>query len=428
MPDELLLAGKPISHFYKLPFESTTRVLYLQVLELHKPLRAGNRTNFRLENKFISFRKGVLTIRVKWEREPAEKVFLRVEYDHLLVSCSADTNRSYLGKQAYHALRAMMRDGAYDFQRFYWPACFDESTGRSKYLDLTSDRYGAAITLKKRFEGLFRPGDVFLQLSERHVWKRNVLRDAVNFAGIANEIGYCLAYTDPVRDHYPFLLPFACTPNADQQTVKSFTHFLYEDTVRAPQLRLSVQQMALNSICYKMKHAAQIRKVAEKENTQVESAKIAALNTKTRSRILELFHLALPLLAAAPFAHSCYTYRMRNVRKKPIKKEMQPCRFSMAVPHLHFLLTDKGDYFELLLQFIVKGKVLTIDPNPIALYLICSAANPSLWYLVESDMDMHVLHFFSRTNFKIQIPKAYYSTHFAQHVDDLKKLYTIAYT
>ena len=427
MGDEMILAGKPKSQFYKLPFDKSTRILRLNVLESHTELRAGNRPYYMVERKPLSFKKGVLTMRVKLENEPPVKVYLKVEYDHLLVSCNIDTDENYLGRYVYRTLRAMLWNEFHDFEEYYWPECFNEATGKSKYLQVICDRYGVDIRLKEEFKGFFRPDDYFLDISERKVLERQHVTDG--FATLNNEylIGYCLANTDPVRfhsNHYPFLIPYKFSLNADNNTVKSFTGFLFEEDDSFEQSELSANQTELNSICYEMKKMARIQFREYGDNNE-RSDEIDDLNFSNKRKIFELFNNALSMLSTEPFTHYLFTYGMRNIQKRPMKKDMQVARFSGDVPSLNFLLSDKGDYYELKLRFKVKGKIFLFCEDRIAMFFICSSSNPTVWYLLECETDSRVVLFFSRKNFKIQIPKGYYKEHFESYIDEIKKHYEL---
>lgn len=427
MGDEMMLAGKPKSQFYKLPFDKSTRILRLNVLESHTELRAGNRPYYMVERKVLSFKKGVLTIRVKLENEPPVKVYLKVEYDHLLVSCNIDTDENYLGRYAYRTLRAMLWNEFHDFEEYYWPECFNEATGRSRYLKVICDRYGVDIRLKKEFKGFFRPDDYFLHISERKVLERKYVNDGLATLNQEYLIGYCLANTDAVRFHsnnYPFLIPYSFTLNADNKTVKSFTGFLFEEEDSFEQSELSANQTELNSICYEMKKIARIH-FKEYGDSDERSDEIDNLNFSNKMKIFELFNKALPMLSREPFTHYLFTYRLRNIQKKPMKKDMQVARFSGDVPSLNFLLSDKGDYYELKLRFKVKGKIFLFCEDRIAMFFICSSSTQTVWYLLECETDSRVVLFFSRKNFKIQIPKGYYKEHFEPYVDEIKKQYEL---
>ncbi|MBT2561353.1 hypothetical protein J7E50_10965 [Pedobacter sp. ISL-68] len=426
MADITMVAGKPISQFYKLPFEKNSRILRLNVLESHTEMRAGNRPFYRVERKPVSFKKGVLTIRVKLENEHPVKVYLKVEYDHLLVSCSVDTDECYLGRYAYRTLRAMLWNEFHDFEKYYWPECFNEITGRSKYLDVICDRYGIDIKLKKIFNGFFRPNDYFLPMTERKVLKREVGKKEPIILNNENAVGYCLANTDPVRfhsNHYPFLLPYTFSANADNKTVKSYKGFIFEDS-DTEGFDFTPNQADLNKICYEMKNIARIQFTEYADNEEL-SDEINDLNLNNRDKIFELFNKALPMLSREPFSHYLFTYGMRNIQKRPMKKDMQVATFSMEVPTLSFLLTDKGDHYELKLRFRVNGKVLLFCEDRIAMFFICSASKPNVWYFLESETDSRVVLFFSRKNFRIQVPKGYYKEHFEHYVNEIKEYYEL---
>ncbi|WP_173091332.1 hypothetical protein [Pedobacter foliorum] len=426
MTNQVMVAGKPISQFYKLPFEKNTRILRLNVLESNTEHRAGNRPYYLVKRKPISFKKGVLTIRVKLENEPLVKVYLKVEYDHLLVSCSVDTDESYLGRYAYRTLRAMLWNEFHDFDEYYWPECFNEVTGRSKYLDVICDRYGVDIKLKKMFKGFFRPNDYFLDVLERSVLKRGEALNGLTKLKNENGIGYCLANTDSLRfhsNHYPFLIPYTFSTNADNRTVKSYKSFLFENN-DFHESDLTSNQLNLNKICYQMKKIAKIQFVEYGDNEE-RSDEIASMNLDKKRKIFELFNKALPMLTQEPFTHYLFTYGMRNIQKRPMKMCMQVATFSMDIPSLSFLLTDKGDYYELKLRFRVNGKALLFCEDQIARFFICSSSKPNVWYLLESEMDSEVVLFFSEKNFRIQVPKGYYKEHFEAYVDEIRKHYEL---
>lgn len=426
MTDQIIIAGKPISQFYKLPFDKNTRILRLNVLESHTEIRAGNRQYYLVDRETLSFKKGVLTIRVTLENEQPVKVYLKVEYDHLLVSCSVDTDESYLGRYAYRALRAMLWNEFHDFKEYYWPECFNEVTGRSKYIDVIRDRYGVDVKLKRTFKGFFRPNDYFLKITERKVLKRELVQKEITPLNNQNVIGYCLANTDPVKfqsNHYPFLIPYNFTTNADNKTVKSFKSFIFED-IDTEEFNLTSNQTNLNKICYEMKKIARIQ-FGEYSDSKERGYEIDSMNRVNKREIFELFNRALPMLSLETFTHYLFTYGMRNIHARPRKKDMQVAIFSTDIPSLSFLLTDRGDYYELKLRFRVNGKVLLICEGSIAMFFICSSSKPNVWYFLESEMDSRVVLFFSRTNFKIQVPKGYYKEHFESYVDEIKKHYEL---
>ncbi|QXU42968.1 hypothetical protein [Pedobacter sp. D749] len=430
MTKHITIAGKPLSRFYKLPFEKGSRVLRLAVLDqiaigLHSTFSVGKKTE-PLAIQSLSFDQGLLIVNIKLEGEEA-RVYIGVEYDCLLVSCSVDTDETYLGRYAYLTLRAMMRSGYCDFKEYYWPACFALGNKRSGYVDVVKKPGGFTITLKKKFSGLFRPGDDLPDVTERVVVPLERLSGKHAMARLAPvSIGYCFANTDLQHfhsNHYPFLIPYVFAATAYLKTVKSFKRFGF-NTNDVEGISLSPQQEELNGICFAMKPLAAIRFSAYAALPEA-VAEISRINEANQLEIFKLWNKALPLLVQQPFTHYLYTYGMRNVAGKPVRKDMKLAFFSMDIPVLSFVLRDKGGYFELQLRLKVKGKLLKLSSDSIGLFLVCDRVKTYLWYLLEAEMDYKLVWFFSRVNFRVQVPKGYYKEFFEGFVEGIERWYEV---
>jgi len=427
----ITIAGKPLSRFYQLPFEKGSRVLRLAVLDqiASDPIVIGLHSTFGLGKKpeplaitSLSFDQGLLIVTVKLEGEEA-RVYIEVEYDCLLVSCSVDTDETYLGYYAYLTLRAMMRSGYCDFQKYYWPACFALGNKRSSYVEVVKKPGGFTITLKKKFSGLFRPGDDLPDVKERLVVPRERLSGKHAMARLAPvSIGYCFANTDLLNfhsNHYPFLIPYVFAATAYLKTVKSFKRFVFN-----PQdvdgVSLSPQQEELNSICFAMKELAAIR-----FNANGNLPETNAINDANQLTLFKLWNKALPLLMQQRFTHYFYTYGLRNVTGKPVMRDMKLVEFSMEIPVLSFVLKDEGDYYELQLKLKVKGKLLDVNTDKPGLFLVCDRVKPYLWHLLEAEMDYKLVWFFSRVNFRVQVLKGYYKEFFEGFVEGVERWYEV---
>ncbi|QXU39815.1 hypothetical protein [Pedobacter sp. D749] len=423
----ITIAGKPLSRFYQLPFEKGSRMLRLAVLDeiaggLHDNFGVGKKPDLPVTQS-LSFDKGLLIVNIKLEGEEA-RVYIGIEYDHLLVSCSVDTDETYLGRYAYLTLRAMMRSGYCDFKEYYWPACFALGNKRSKYVDVVKKPGGFKINLKKKFSGLFRPGDDLPDVTERVVVPRERLLDKHGMARLAPvSIGYCFANTDLQNfhsNHYPFLIPYVFAATAYLKTVKSFKRFVLNPH-DVDGISLSPQQEELNSICFAMKQLAAIRFSAN--GSQAETT--TRINEANQLALFKLWNKALPLFMQQRFTHYCYSYGLRNVAGKPVMRDMKLVEFSMEVPVLSFVLKDEGDYYELQLKLKVKGKSLHFNTDKPGLFLVCDRVKPYLWYLLEAEMDYKLVWFFSRVNFRVQVPKGYYKEFFEGFVEGVERWYEV---
>jgi hypothetical protein len=432
----ITIAGKPLSRFYQVPLEKGSRVLSLAVLDqiAIDPIVIGLHSTFSVVKKpdlpviqSLSFDQGLLIVTVKLEKEEAVRVYIGVEYDCLLVSCSVDTDESYLGHYAYLTLRAMMRSGYCDFQEYYWPACFALGNKRSSYVEVVKKPGGFAIALKKKFSGLFRPGDDLPDVTERAVVPRERLLDKHAMARLAPvSIGYCFANTDLLNfhsNHYPFLIPYVFAATAYLKTVKSFKRFVFNAN-DVEGISLSPQQQELNGICFAMKEIAPIRFSAN-GNLPETAAKVNAVNDANQLALFKLWNKALPLLMQQRFTHYFYSYGMRNVAGKPVMRDMKLVEFAMEVPVLSFVLRDEGDYYELELKIKVKGKLLHLNTDQPGLFLVCDSAKPYLWYLLEAEMDYKLVLFFSKVNFKVQVIKGHYREFFEGFVEGVERWYEV---
>lgn len=421
----ITITGKPLSQFYKLPFEKGSKVLRLEVLELHSTFKVRKNPNL-IGKKSLSFKQGLLTFSVKLENEAPERVYIKVAYDHLLVSCSVDTDETYMGRYAYHTLRAMLWTGCLDFNGYYWPECFGVNTERSKYVDIIKKPNGPEIRLKKKFIGLFRPGDYFPDVKERvPVPRPTGAKHAVADLALMG-VGYCFANTDLLNfhsNHYPFLIPYVYAATAYLKTVKSYKRFVF-NAQDVEGISVSAQQQELNSICFAMKKVAAIRFSAYTALPET-VAEISRINEANLLEIFKLWNEALPLLVQQPFTHYLYTYGMRNVAGKPVRRDMKLAFFSLDIPVLSFVLRDRGDYYELQLRLKVKGKLLKLSSDSVALFLVCDSVKTYLWYLLDAEMDYRLVWFFSKVNFRVQVPKGYYKAHFERYVEVIERWYVV---
>jgi len=156
-----------MDNFFSLPFSAGTRKLSLQTLDNHSDFRKPQRGYMPVTVKESTFVNELLTLRVILEKEPEEKVYLKVTENALLVSCSVDTDESYLSRYAYFAIRNLISyRHEYDFEDYYWPGLFNAQTGRSRFLTIAKMRDKLICHLKIRYIGMFKPGQQFPLLSD----------------------------------------------------------------------------------------------------------------------------------------------------------------------------------------------------------------------------------------------------------------------
>ena len=416
-------------HYYTLPLEAGTVKLTLDTLNKHSEFRFSERFYLVIRLRLISFQNEVLTLGTQLGEEKEERVYIRVLQTELRISCSVDTDDTYLSRYAYFTLYHLMSvRKQYDFNKYYWPDFFDPKTGKSKYLTVINDRAGMDIKRKPKYAFFYKPGQKLIHYF-RHklvnatpamVIQEDHINDMNSFA-----IGYCLADTclsARHSNHFPFLVPYTGNWKENKAGIKGFHLFLTSpDQIAA--FDYTPKQKKMNTICRKMLSLSPIKSLANITDEK-EIRKIKRGNISTMRQVYALWQKAVPLLKGQPFTHWLYTYGMHNVKGKPRRMDMQPSIFSTVRPELCFLLVDKGEYYELELRFKAEGKMyVPSDFNPT--FFIHSEAKPNLFYLLDSITDYHVICFFTKCNFKLSVLKCHYQAHFKNFIEQLAAVYEL---
>lgn len=149
----------PNHRFYKFPFENGNFKLTRVTLDSHSEFRKPNRTYLSVDAKMISFKDDILIFSVRIAGDEEEFVFLKITQTHLLVTCSVDTDETYLSRYAYFLLdNYISYYHEKDFSEYYWPDFFDANTGKSKYLIIEKKGKSLSIKLKGKYWYFYKPG------------------------------------------------------------------------------------------------------------------------------------------------------------------------------------------------------------------------------------------------------------------------------
>jgi hypothetical protein len=410
--------------FFKLPFEKGTFDLTEVTLNSNSAFRKPTYF-FPVHLRKIGFQHEVLSLGVKLEGEAEQRVYLKVKKDELWVSCSFDTDQTYLSRYAYFGLLKLMDfNGSVNFKKFYWPGFFDPETGKSKYLQILNDRMGMDVNLKNKYPSFYKPGDSLLQLHieqdrPRNKTKKNIGLDEVPEASQA--MGYFLADTHLVSyhsNHYPFLVPFRGILTKDVQKIKSFSSFVVKGS-EMDQSACTSKQKQLNEICFKMLGLAAVNNASNQNRFEPNEDEV-----ERGKQLFELWQEAQDLLLSQKHIYFCHTYGLRNLVGKPNRRFIKPCEIRKETPQLLVKKVDKGDYYQLELHFKVNGKMY-IPSSPNIAFFINPKAEWMNIYLLGSYNDYLVTSFFARTQFKLAVLKCHYKGEFEDFVNNLAEQYEI---
>jgi len=417
----------PESRMFSLPFEKDTFLLTLITLNSHSNFNHSEVPRSAYEMRKISFINEILTLGIRFYFEKEERVYLKVTSNHLLVSCSVDTDSSYLSRYAYFAIYSLI--SIYErisFNKYYWPDFFNKKNGTSKYLEIINDREGLDVFLKPEYASFVRPNQilVFPKIGFESTRPVMVMRSKESLAvQRTNGVGFCIACTDSPYyhfNHFPFLIPFCGTLTKDSKSIKSFKKFL-NSPKDFESLELSSIQIKLCETSLGMRELAAISRIDDKLSFE-ERMPIFRENAR---RFFHLFYLWKKAIDSLPFQSNMYYYTswgLRDMKKRPQKRRMVKCEIAYEAPKICFIWKDKVDYFELEYRFRINNKLM-IPSEDNTLFFVNERDNPLKFYLFDSASDAEISAFFAITKFKMLILKEHYEGKFQHYIEQLAKSY-----
>jgi len=411
----------PEYRYFKLPFLPETRILQRETLLKATTLQKKKR-GLRVFIKELSFVNEVLTAKVCVEEEPAEYIFFRVTASYLYISCSVDTDETYLSAYASLYLDNLLlyRDEM-DFSRYYYPDTFDEDTGKSNYLKISRKDNCLSIMLKQRYQNLFKPGDrlppIHSSATKRTAKPPKLLEDLCP-AKTGLTIVYCFLdaqnFNLTIDDckEIELLVPMLVYFNSNSGALTSLISYITPRSTE-PHLDLMDGQIHLNSICAQM----WLNSKHHLENT-VSPQKAGDYMSRLR-RMFDFWEQVLPLLCFTNSLQYCPYYHLRYVKGKPKKMNLCSCTFSAEIPKLVLLLKDKGDYFVLELKFSIYAQRLNFYAGLTSSLFIASNTEPKHFYLLGCIEDAELYNYFKKIDFRLPILKRHYNSYFASFAERL---------
>lgn len=417
------MAGKS---FFKMPFEQKTFRLSKDTLNSHSEFRRPERPYFRITVRKINYRNEFLTLGVKIQEEAEECVYIQVQEKEILVSCTVDTNETFLSRYAYFALTELMSiSESYNFEKFYWPDFFDQNTGKSKYLDIINDRLGLDVTLKPKYPNFYKPGFQLVEITEEpktESRKATALRVLDQTPTTSYAVSYCLADTNLNSfhsNHFPFLVPYLGTQTKNKESIKSYSSFLSgENDMQL--LSCTPIQEELNEISFKMRELAPL-KSSHFGKTEIFSEEEEEKNGRF---LFELWQEALNLIISQKHLRYNFTHGMYNIKGKPNRNSMLKCEIGAETPHLLFRKVDKKAYFQFELRFKVQGKTYVPNKKNTAFFINARIA-PQKFFLLDNYTDYQVTSFFANHRFTIAVLKSHFKDEFRHFVERLAERYEI---
>jgi hypothetical protein len=131
---------------------------------------------------------------------------------------------------------------------------------------------------------------------------------------------------------------------------------------------------------------------------------------------------ALPMLSQQPFV---YKLRLAHpkyfMRSTPGRKYLERITLSTERPQLQFILKNKGKYFQLSLQYLVRGVPIK-NPLEDALFFVCEGTQ---FHLLASLQDTAMVQWMSGFDHLISVMKPGFPAFEREILERIEAVYTV---
>ncbi|MDE1191830.1 MAG: hypothetical protein PW786_06810 [Arachidicoccus sp.] len=230
---------------------------------------------------------------------------------------------------------------------------------------------------------------------------------------VNTQIIYTIMY--PPRSGFEtptFLLPNLAVKNNAGTDVKSFGKFL-SGTDKSYEPVLSENEKMLNSYCY------EIWKIAEYTNRFVLENKDN--NCEKLQAMLNIWEKALPNLKRQEYVFCFPFFRKRILKAKPYLKYMKRIKVQQEIPTLHFQLTDKGAFYQLIIKVNIGAKSYVQFDSEATFFIVVE----DNFYLASSIRDVGILQWMNEAKNKITIFKEHFQEFEQSCLNPLRKFYSV---
>lgn len=347
------------------------------------------------ELKLLSFKEGTAEILNKSDKE-FFKLYIKVEPEKLLVSCSCGRDVEKLCIHAFKALSHFIVYGNLSNLRKFIP------NGAAQIVLENSKYFEPNKSLSSMFKPKAALGSVFgvsgklanyniedvLTLPAQESTKKEIKE---------NEMSYIIMISQR-RNFLPGLLPCLGKLNKAGNNIKSFGKFL-SGIQKEYDALLTDGQRELNNICL------DLWKQVEKLPPELIHENMLYNETDGLSNVFGLWQKAIGLLDQQ-YTYVLPYYQKGQLKGKPRLAWMQKININKTIPVIEFKLTDKGAFYQLEMIPVIDGKAIA-KYEMLDTFFIKDGKNV---YLLSSIRDAAIAEWMEKSRKRITI----FKEHFAQ--------------
>ena len=360
-----------------------------------------------VEDRVIGYNARQIIIGVYSKGQKERKVIFNVSPDAFQVSCNCKSGEGILCAHGYHALHELCRNNKQFFTIF-------------KPGNLVS----IALENKNLFHINYSNPDEFIvpDKSLGHLYDFKTIEttgleqlSALPAAAVPardTELVWLLVYAHSRWQNYlPVLVPVSGKLDKAGKNIKSFGKGfanIDENLLNTP------GRQQLYNLSKAMYAAVPEKYLFDPEDLLTGTMHIAENFNR--------WEQAVPMLALQPFI---YKYRLAHpkyfIKSTPGRKYLQQITISTERPQLQFVLKDKGNYYQLSLQYLVRGVPIK-NPLEDGLYFVCEGTQ---YYLLASLRDAAMVQWMSGFDNIITVLKKGFPAFEKEILQRIETMYTV---
>ncbi|RXK87026.1 hypothetical protein [Filimonas effusa] len=403
-----------LNPFYYIPLDNEDYQLTLDVLNNNTdPLIKKRSTWFYPAITFINFsRSGILKISTSKEKEKYV-ISIKLEKNKIGLHCSCKNKDYHICTHVYGTFDRLLSYGNRNFLNQFTPkGIYETAIKHKKYFQIKNSHYGLEIinklsgcvynsSLSKGFEGI-----------------NNILNLRCDNQGTEDRtktVTYLIIQPNRFQK-LPILLPCEGKLNKEGTNVIGFDNFpIKEDHDYS--ITLTENQKALNKICFI------IRELSKDITGELFEFGEERKYVELLDNIYTHWKTAVSLLESERFLYKYWGYRYSNRKQKAIKKNARPVKISSDSPQIHFQLSDKGDYQQLVPKLVVRNKILNSYIS-FGVFFIHHFESETV-YMLPSIRDIAACEFIRNYENKVNVFKEHRNMFKQTFLDPLKKCYQV---
>lgn len=352
---------------------------------------------------FISLNDGTLKLNNTCNDRSYEMTVF-IQPTELHISCNCGTKVETICLHSYKALERLTWIDSTLFFKEYQPGGLVEiSTQHGRYFNIKSTEMGLEIKPKSELGMVYYLSGKLDLPAFNHVCHLPGLIQKPAAAMKNTALIYILA--DNYKDRQPpFLLPCIGYLNKVGTDIKWFDDFI-SGTQKKYDEYLTQQQRTLNLLCYEMWQLAE----------ELPGSLISIPNTQSEemNRLFHLWQQVFPLLQNQQFVFRYGLFWKKELKRNPSKQRLDRIEIRTETPALRFILSNRGDIYQLQLQFLIKGTPM----QRLFMEHLFFVRYAETMYMLSSLRDAGIVEWMDKNNNCITI----FKEHFGQFEQEMLK-------